>query len=284
MAQRKSGAGRKHSTVGPTKHHRRVSSSADLIAAANTAFEWFDLLFLSLQVVFVSTSPSEAFNPVLQRNFAIAHPECGFSRIDPNSPIWRDPSCVNFIQSAARELGMPLRRGRPPSGYYLVRNLQVLAYHDGRFVWAQDQTTLGVSATVGVTLWALLCNARALKEGTEFGVSSGPARRVQAHFDEVLRSIGTAERQRAVPPPSAQRPSPKVNRLDDAVARAFKDLGLDAAVATRDDVHVAYRKLIRQHHPDRCRPEDLQRATTYASLLNQAKATLNEHFDRRAAQ
>jgi len=84
-------------------------------------------------------------------------------------------------------------------------------------------------------------------------------------------------------PRPSDRPNQTRHPEHDAVAAAFKTLGLKQT-ASWDEVVAKQRELAVKHHPDKAKTE-IQRAKRLQRMkqVNAAVSTLREHFDRRAA-
>ena len=147
-----------------------------------------------------------------------------------------------IVSSSLGRVGLSLDwLGKPPGGYYLFCNRQLVAFHAGSIDLASDGMLLA-AGVIGAVL-ALSVDMPALATlGTAAATWNGAVRAVD-YFETFLRNAPfTAQAQRP-PQPAAETPAEKL-------LKAYRELELPRGAADQEVIE-AHRRLTLIHHPDR---------------------------------
>ncbi len=224
-----------------------------------------------LAVVLVSGHRWQQFSRALGQELRQEDPDVALGTIDLTDLVIAGGPALRFLHQGLYRCGAPSAFGVLP-GYYLFRRGRMLAWDAGLPGFA-DVGAIARSALVGA-IWSSV---------TRDAAFVGHALHVAA---EKAAAQGTAVRFRlAIAEESAPREArdhdPAPPRED--VYWAYQVLGV-APMATDRDVHDAWRRRQKEHHPDHAAqdPVEFARRTRLSAEINRARDVIFEHRGRGA--
>jgi hypothetical protein len=230
------------------------------------------LSFVTAPYALVYAAPGAAPSHVpVSLNLMLSLAEVSLVRlgaIDTNGVKWTGGTKL-YAAVQMRGIGMALGAlGIPPSGYYLFASGTLLGYHAPPAIQIEtNNVTLLIGALVGI-FGAVLQRPDVVEIGNNLA-GTGPAKQladwVKARVDEHRGGTRRA-------------PAGGSAAVDESLRRAYATLDLTPG-ASDEDVKVAHRRLVKEHHPDRY-PRDpamQQQATRRTAELNAARDEILNH-------
>lgn len=218
------------------------------------------------------------FNEYLRQQFKDNYiSQVATARMDLSNINYRNSEIISFVKSWIPSIGLPPTSSIYP-GYYLFQNGILIGYHSGIIDPSQlDARAEGILTLLNVLGAALVGiiekNARKGAETFLEGMVAINGMRIFRHFQKLLK---TEE--------SNKTHAKHQNTSEQALNNAYKLLGVTPG-STDIEVTKAWRKLVNQHHPDRCTDKKEQESMTRRTIeINKAYDMIKNARSKRKKQ
>lgn len=234
---------------------------------------YFTIVFSDLTLVRVTDgSIDTSVNEILRAAFSMLHPTTTYGVIDFQTVDIANPTVAKIVAGMMVQLNWP-ETGQALPGYYLFRKERIIGYHPGT-LQLEDTNTALTGAIVGF-FGNIFTNDTSWWRAAKYGIEWGPAERMLSFFNMAYNDFMAAEQARENEDIKRQRAQNQQRALKEETDRAYRLLSIRQD-ASDEDAKNAYRKKMKEWHPDCAHSDEAERIkrTRITAQLNAAYALI----------